>query len=491
MISESVRGNYLDVFNSIDDNRDANIARRCLAWFRNRLCCCLAGSDVRRHLTENPGSRNDLDSAAIVRSAGKVENLFANPVYDDSLSMSRNFPDTSWDDFHSAAGTFQGKNWQWAEWQPCCKPLKTMEGYQWGDFFSADNDELALRKCLGFERVAEAMLGEGTSGTVYKFKNSAGSYFAVKIVGSEAPVQSGVNKLSCSSDVRDIKANRGEWVGLQLSDHPGIASVYALIMQDSVNTGRYMAANPVYDFSGDEYQNLRLKMVVSEYVEGTDLLKASDLPSVSTAPGTPAAVSFIMNILPDLLDALVFLQENAVLHRDLQCQNIMITLHGQVKIVDFGSAIKLVDRSRASSLCGTPLTIAPEMYEGLGCSYQAECWSLGVVLLDFLSNRAGSDLYRMVVNTYNYRFPDEAVSYDSETMNSSLTESGFVCTMLMRLDYQDISQLFDDAVGDGQHHPQTPVLKIIVTRMLMVDPAVRMTILEIRQLFGLLKKDEL
>jgi fused-like protein len=60
-----------------------------------------------------------------------------------------------------------------------------------------------------------------------------------------------------------------------------------------------------------------------------------------------------------ILDALCYLDQNRITHRDLKPQNILI-LNDVIKICDFGFARKLsASTTFMNSLKGTPLYIAP------------------------------------------------------------------------------------------------------------------------------------
>ena len=45
--------------------------------------------------------------------------------------------------------------------------------------------------------------------------------------------------------------------------------------------------------------------------------------------------------LKDLLNGLIFLQEHAVVHRDLKLNNLLLTAQGKMIICDFGKALAM------------------------------------------------------------------------------------------------------------------------------------------------------
>ncbi|XP_062865416.1 STE20-like kinase b [Trichomycterus rosablanca] len=88
------------------------------------------------------------------------------------------------------------------------------------------------------------------------------------------------------------------------------------------------------------------------------------------------------------LEALVYLHENKVIHRDLKAGNILITLDGDVKLADFGVSAKNTKTiQRRDSFIGTPYWMAPEVVmcetsKDRPYDYKADIWSLGVTLIE-------------------------------------------------------------------------------------------------------------
>ncbi|XP_069756515.1 STE20-like serine/threonine-protein kinase isoform X2 [Narcine bancroftii] len=88
------------------------------------------------------------------------------------------------------------------------------------------------------------------------------------------------------------------------------------------------------------------------------------------------------------LEALNYLHDNKVIHRDLKAGNILLTMEGDVKLADFGvSAKNSRTLQRRDSFIGTPYWMAPEVVmcetsKDKPYDYKADIWSLGVTLIE-------------------------------------------------------------------------------------------------------------
>ncbi|XP_018423400.1 PREDICTED: PAS domain-containing serine/threonine-protein kinase [Nanorana parkeri] len=86
-------------------------------------------------------------------------------------------------------------------------------------------------------------------------------------------------------------------------------------------------------------------------------------------------------IFRQLVSAVGYLHSHCILHRDIKDENIIIAPDFTIKLVDFGSAARLLPGKLFSTFCGTTEYCAPEVL--LGNPYpgpELEMWSLGVTL---------------------------------------------------------------------------------------------------------------
>ncbi|VAW52846.1 Serine/threonine protein kinase [hydrothermal vent metagenome] len=122
---------------------------------------------------------------------------------------------------------------------------------------------------------------------------------------------------------------------------------------------------------------------VMEYIDGITLKQwAEENPSPN--------FELVIDIVNKVIKGLRVFHRLEMLHRDLKPENIMITTHGVVKIIDFGS-VKIAGIQEISSpverieLLGTKNYTAPEYLLGMEGSNRSDIYSLGVLVYNLLT----------------------------------------------------------------------------------------------------------
>jgi cGMP-dependent protein kinase 1 len=116
-----------------------------------------------------------------------------------------------------------------------------------------------------------------------------------------------------------------------------------------------------------------------------------------------------------LMVSIEFLHSNSIVYRDLKPENSVIDYKGKVYLIDLGTAKELTADKffKTFTIIGTPHYMAPEVFEGNGYSFEADLWSLGCLLYEFLcyglpfGESASGDPYAVytAIKRHNVTFP--------------------------------------------------------------------------------------
>jgi serine/threonine protein kinase len=121
--------------------------------------------------------------------------------------------------------------------------------------------------------------------------------------------------------------------------------------------------------------------IIMEKLKGNDLKEAierrGNIPHEETR-----------HILQQLTSAVCYAHSKGVIHRDIKPSNVMLSPDGQVKLMDFGIALKPRGNRKATKApqyAGTPFYMAPEQQRGQRIDGRVDLYALGIMAYEMLT----------------------------------------------------------------------------------------------------------
>jgi predicted ATPase len=201
---------------------------------------------------------------------------------------------------------------------------------------------------IGYRYELWEPLGQGGMGRVYRAKDRlTGEVVALKQVSLALPGSS----VTSSDQAQAQVALAHEFHTLASLRHPHIISVL--------------------DYGFDAERQPYLAMTLLE--RPLDIRQAAEQQDEAGK----------VELLRQLLQALAYLHRRGVIHRDLKPANVLVDEQGQVKVLDFGLAIR---REReATAPAGTLAYMAPELLQEQPASPAADLYAVGVIAFELLT----------------------------------------------------------------------------------------------------------
>ena len=243
-------------------------------------------------------------------------------------------------------------------------------------------EEEKERKKLEKYKIGD-IIGEGSYSLVREAKNkNTNEKYAMKIYEK--------NKLDISFIKNCIKS---EIDVLYLIDHKNIVKII-----EDINTNNQI-------------------IIVQELVEGISLKDYYDSELRGKKYLSDENLIALKKIFRQIFEAMNYLHQKNISHRDIKMENILIKNNYEIKIIDFGFGLYNPQREIQDFFCGTPKYIAPEILEKKGyLGEESDLWSLGVLIYKIYCNVYpfkgihNEELFS-AIKKGEYKLPDNVQNY--------------------------------------------------------------------------------
>ena len=209
-----------------------------------------------------------------------------------------------------------------------------------------------IGRTIGDRYQIQELIGQGGMSAVYKaYDPNLRRVVAVKLIHSHL-----------SQDPQFVRRFEEEATAVAQMRHPSIIQVY-----DFNNEGKTYFI--VFEFVPGESLRARLRRTL-EAKRRLDLTKIVDYSAT-------------------VADALDYAHSRGIIHRDIKPANVMINVHDQAILMDFG-IVKIVGgdtHTATGAVLGTARYISPEQVRGESVDYRTDIYSMGVMLYETSSGR--------------------------------------------------------------------------------------------------------
>ncbi|MGB3340114.1 MAG: UvrD-helicase domain-containing protein [bacterium] len=153
-----------------------------------------------------------------------------------------------------------------------------------------------------------------------------------------------------------------------------------------------------------------IDFIENKFVLVMEFVKGNTLRDIISDEGI--GLERTVGIMAQILDAIHYAHTSGVMHRDLKPENILLIEKREknfVKVTDFGLARFVRTGSLSASTAGTPIYMAPEVWQGK-YTEKSDIWSIGVILYEMLTGTPpfladSLDSLRKKIGKTNYLLP--------------------------------------------------------------------------------------
>ncbi|MBX9692922.1 MAG: serine/threonine protein kinase, partial [Cyanobacteria bacterium] len=152
-----------------------------------------------------------------------------------------------------------------------------------------------------------------------------------------------------------------------------------------------------------------------------EFVKGRSLEAMIKSRGGIGDESLIHDIFVQLCDAVIYMHQMGILHKDLKPANVIVEENGDsihIKVFDFGLAEEtgrsLQSATKEKFIAGSPIYMSPEQCKGDNMDARSEVYSLGVLLYQLITGKVPYDeksIYAMMEAHCNQIRKPDPIAY--------------------------------------------------------------------------------
>ena len=99
------------------------------------------------------------------------------------------------------------------------------------------------------------------------------------------------------------------------------------------------------------------------------------------------STQLVASLMKDIISAVYFLHNMnpPIIHRDIKPENVLLADNFIAKLTDFGWSNYIQEDEKRTTVCGTPIYLAPEIIKEQGHDERVDIWCIGVLLFELIT----------------------------------------------------------------------------------------------------------
>lgn len=185
--------------------------------------------------------------------------------------------------------------------------------------------------------------------------------------------------------LKALDTRSGRTVALKLIDTAGAADPETLRrFEREARAAAHLDHPNIARMFGMEFDEKKHPFIVMEYIDG------ESLETIVVSP-VNRPFSVLCDYIIQTARGLEAAHRKSIIHRDIKPGNLLVDHEGNLKIIDFGLAKSMFDRTALTTtgmVVGTPRYIAPEQALGRAVDHRADIYSLGATFYELVTHQS-------------------------------------------------------------------------------------------------------